>query len=122
MLMPTRYRTSGTRVAVDTGDAHRNRIGSLVDAGGLKPNIWHRFERLDSAWELVRLGVGDDPGDVAEDESGVVANPGRRARTPLATSEVDAIRTARENGVSVTTLARQYWVHRSTTWEKTRPS
>src|SRR5699024_436224 len=69
-----------------------------VDAGGLKPNTWRRFERLGSAWEQAKLGVGDEPQGAVEDEPGVVSNPRRRARTPLTDSQVDAIRTAPANG------------------------
>lgn len=47
------------------------------------------------------------------------AEPRRRARTPLTDEEVDAIRTARANGVSVTALAKQLGVHRGTIWAKT---
>ena len=50
----------------------------------------------------------------------VSAEPRRRARTRLTDEEVDAIRTARTNGVSVTALAKQFGVHRGTVWEKTR--
>lgn len=62
-----------------------------VGAGGLKPNTWERFERLGSTWELARLSVAEDGRSAVESEPGVVSNPGRRARTPLTESEVDAI-------------------------------
>lgn len=50
----------------------------------------------------------------------VAAEPKRRARTRLSDEEVDAMRTARANGVSVTALANQFGVHRGTVWTKTR--
>ena len=33
---------------------------------------------------------------------------------------MDAIRTAREHGVSVKAIAKQYGIHRGTVWAKTR--
>ena len=91
-----------------------------MDAGGLKPNTWQRFERLGSAWEQAKLGLGDEPQDAAEDEPEVVANPRRRARTPLTESQVDTIRTARANGESVVSICRRFGVHRMTVWTYTR--
>lgn len=91
-----------------------------VDAGGLKPNTWQRFERLGSAWEQAKLGLGDEPQDAAEDEPEVVANPRRRARTPLTESQVDAIRTARADGESVVSISRRFGVHRMTVWTHTK--
>jgi len=92
----------------------------LVDAGGLKPNTWQRFERLSSAWNQAKLGVADAPKGTTDNEPGVVANPRRRARTPLTAKQVDSIRTARENGESVLSIARRFDVHRATVWEYTR--
>lgn len=60
------------------------------------------------------LGEPDDP-LIKE-----AAEPRRRARTGLTDDEVDAMRTARANGVSVTTLAKQFGVHRGTVWAKMR--
>ncbi|WP_020578290.1 hypothetical protein [Actinopolymorpha alba] len=31
----------------------------IVDAGGLKPNTWQQFERLGSAWEQAKRGIGE---------------------------------------------------------------
>ncbi len=92
----------------------------MVDAGGLKPNTWQRFERLSSVWKQAKLGVGEEPRGVAEDEPGVVENPRRRARTPLTDSQVDAIRTARANGESVMSICRRFDVHRMTVWTHTK--
>lgn len=93
---------------------------SLVDAGGLKPNTWQRFERLGSAWEQAKLGIGDELEGAVEDEPDVVANPRRRARTPLSERQVDAIRTARANGDSVLSICQRFDVHRMTVWTHTR--
>lgn len=78
-----------------------------MDAGGLKPNTWQRFERLGTAWEQTKLGLGDEPQGAVEAEPGVVAHPRRRARTPLTDSQVDSIRTARANGESVISICRR---------------
>lgn len=91
-----------------------------VDAGGLKPNTWQKFERLSSAWNRAKLGFEDAPHGDTEGEPGVVANPRRRARTPLTESQVDAIRTARANGESVVSISRQFGVHRMTVWTHTK--
>lgn len=91
-----------------------------MDTGGLKPNTWQRFERLGSAWEQAKLGINCVPQGAAEDEPGVVAKPGRRARTPLTESQVDAIRTARANGESVVSICRRFGVHRMTVWTHTK--
>lgn len=93
-----------------------------VDAGGLKPNTWQRFERLSSAWKQAKIGAGDEPQGAVEDESGVVVNPRRRARTPLTNRQVDAIRTARANGESVVSICRRFDVHRMTVWTYTNGS
>lgn len=90
-----------------------------MDAGGLKPNTWQRFERLGTAWKQAKLGIDDEPQSAAADEPGVVANPRRRARTPLTDRQVDAIRTARANGESVVSISRRFGVHRMTVWTHT---
>lgn len=66
-------------------------VSVLVDAGGLKPNTWQRFERLGSVWKQAKLSVGDDPEGATEDDPEVIANPRRRARTPLSEKQVEAI-------------------------------
>lgn len=95
-------------------------VFNLVDAGGLKPNTWRRFERLGSAWEQAKLDVGDEPQGVIEAEPGVVTTPRRRTRTPLTDSQVDSIRTARANGESVVSISRRFGVHRMTVWTHTK--
>lgn len=87
---------------------------------GLSPNTWKRLERLSSAWEREKRGLASEASATAELESGVVLNPTRRSRTPLTAEEVDAIRTARQNGDSVISICRQLDVHRMTVWEHTK--
>ena len=91
-----------------------------VDAAGLKPNTWHRFERLSCVWNQAKLRILHEPDGDAEDEPEVVANPRRRDRTPITESQVDAIRTARANGESVTLICRRFNVHRMTVWTHTK--
>src|SRR5690625_391639 len=99
---------------------HFRRGFSPVDAGGLKPNTWQRFERLSSAWNQAKLGIDEEPEAAADGETGVVANPRRRARTPLTESQVDAIRTARLNDESVVSICRRFGIHRMTVWTYTK--
>ena len=108
-------RTS-TNVSVGKGSS----LVRGVDAGGLKPNTWQRFERLDSAWQQAKLGIGDEPLGGYEAEPGVVTKPSGRTRTPLTESEVDSIRTARMNGESVVSISRRFAVHRMTVWTYTK--
>lgn len=91
-----------------------------MEAGGLKPNTWQRFERLSSVWNQAKLVLVDEPDGAADDEPGVVANPRRRARAPLTDGQVDAIRTARANGESVVWICRRFNVHRMTVWTHTK--
>ncbi|MFU0805409.1 MAG: hypothetical protein ACFWTS_07950 [Pseudoclavibacter caeni] len=91
----------------------------LVDLSERCGNRRRVVERLIAAW---KRGVGEvrspvDPIVFAESEA--VTEPRRRSRTPLTEQEVDAMRTARSNGVSVSTVAKQFTVHRGTVWAKT---
>jgi hypothetical protein len=91
----------------------------LVDLGERCGNKRRVVKRLNTAWNR-SVGNACTPVEpVAYGESGVVSEPRRRSRTPLTEQEVDAMRTARANGVSVSTIARQFRVHRGTVWEKT---
>ena len=92
----------------------------LVDAGGLSPNTWKQLERLSAAWEQTKPGIRREEPRAAEPEAGVVLTPMRRARTPLTEAEVDAIRTARSDGQSASTIAKRLKIHRGTVWEKVR--
>lgn len=79
-----------------------------------------RVERLVSAWnQSVRKDAESE--DVADDPLiGRSVEPKKRPRTRLTDDEVDAMRTARAQGVSVVALARRFGVHRGTVWAKTR--
>lgn len=93
-----------------------SRVEAMERCGNRRP----RVERLVSAWNQgTRGGPGAD-GDADDPLIGASAEPKKRPRTRLTDSEVDAMRTARAQGVSVTVLARQFGVHRGTVWAKTR--
>lgn len=87
-----------------------------MEAIELCGNRRSRVERLVSAWNQGTRGdaEADDP------LIGASAEPKRRPRTRLTDEKVDAMQTARANGISVTALARQFGVHRGTAWVKTR--
>ena len=79
-----------------------------------------RVQKLVSAWNQ-RSGVTVEP--LSEPDDPLIAasaEPRRRTRTRLTDKEVDAMRTARAQGVSVIVLARQFGVHRGTVWAKSR--
>lgn len=92
----------------------------MVDAIGRCWNRRPRVQKLVSAWNQGPQRASDAVGEADDALIGVSAEPKKRPRTRLTGSEVDAMRTARANGVSVLTLAKQYGVHRGTVWAKTR--
>ena len=94
--------------------------GARVDAMERCGNRRPRVERLVSAWNQGCRDDADVEGDADDALIGASVEPKKRPRTRLTESEVDAIRTARAEGVSVTTLAEQFGVHRGTVWTKTR--
>ena len=91
-----------------------------MDTGGLKPNIWQRFEHLGSAWIQAKRGITDSVQGTRADDFEAVSKPSRRTRTPLTDSEVNAIRTARVSGESVVSISRRFAVHRMTVWTYTK--
>ena len=79
-----------------------------------------RVERLVSVWNHGVREDADAEGEADDPLIGASAEPTKRPRTRLTDKEVDAMRTARADGVSVATLAKQFRVHRATVWAKTR--
>ncbi|WP_147243186.1 hypothetical protein [Acidipropionibacterium virtanenii] len=75
-------------------------------------------KRLVTAWNRGVREIHSPVDPVSSTEDEVVTEPRIRSRTPLTDNEVDAMRTARANGMSVSTIARQFGVHRGTVWEK----
>lgn len=83
-------------------------------------NSRQRVQKLVSAWNQGSQRGGDAVGEADDALIGASAEPKKRPRTRLTGTEVDAMRTAREHGVSVETLAKRFGVHRGTVWAKTR--
>ena len=89
-----------------------------VDAMEHYGNRRPRVERLVSAWAQGPGSSGEPDSEPDDPLIGAAAEPRGRPRTRLTDEEVDAMRTARTNGVSVTALAREFGVHRGTVWTK----
>ena len=120
---PSVTASAGARVAVAAlkcKKARRTGPFVVVDAMGHYGNRRPRVERLVSAWNQGSGGVAAPVGKPDDPFIGASAEPRRRTRTPLTEAEVDAMRTARGQGVSVNALARRFGVHRATVWAKTR--
>ncbi len=83
-------------------------------------NRRQRVERLVSAWNQDAHGDAESEGEADDPLISASAEPKKRPPTQLTDEEVDAMRTARAQGVSVIVLARQFGVHRGTVWAKTR--
>ena len=79
-----------------------------------------RVQKLVSAWNQGIRGEAVSESGVDDPLIGASTDPSKRPRTRLTDKEVDAMRTAREYGIGVNTLARQFGVHRATVWAKTR--
>lgn len=83
-------------------------------------NHMHGLERLDSVWLQGSPAVEPSSPFMFDEGFDVVENPSRRIRTALTEKEVEAIRTAREGGESVMSIAKRFRVHRATVWEHTK--
>ena len=108
------------REPATSSDVSCSRQAQWVDAMEHYGNRRPRVERLVSAWNQgIRENAESEDG--ADDPLiGASAEPKKRPRTRLTDEEVDAMRTARAQGVSVNALARRFGVHRGTVWAKTR--
>ena len=95
---------------------HSASVEAMERCGNSRP----RVERLVSAWNEGVHGDADLAGESDDLLIGASAEPKKRPRTRLTDEEVDAMRTARAQGVSVIVLARRFGVHRGTVWAKTR--
>ena len=93
---------------------------TMVDSIDHYGNRRQRVEQLVTAWNQRSGGWGEPDGEPDDALIDAAAEPTRRPRTRLTDEEVDAMRTAREQGVSVTALVRQFGVHRGTVWARTR--
>lgn len=90
-------------------------VEAMERCGNRRPQV----ERLVYAWDQGTRGDAEPDGEADDPLIGVSAEPKKRPRTRLTDTEVDAMRTARAQGVSVNALARQFGVHRGTVWAKT---
>ena len=79
-----------------------------------------RVAGLVSAWNQGICENADPVGESDDPLIGASVEPKNRPRTRLTDEEVDAMRTARAQGVGANALARQFGVHRGTVWAKTR--
>lgn len=91
----------------------------MVEAIGRCENRGPRVQKPVSVWNQGIHDHADNAGEVDDERIAASAEPSKRPRTRLADSEVDAMRTALNNGLSVTAVARQFGVHRGTVWAKT---
>ena len=91
----------------------------LVDLGEYYSNRRRAVEKLVASWDDGIHGFVDDSGEPDDPLICASTEPRERTRTPLTHSEVNAIRTARDAGASVTVLTRRYGVTRQTIWAKT---
>jgi len=89
-------------------------VGATEHCGNRRP----RVEKLVSAWNQgIREDVESE--DSTDDPLiGASVEPNKRPRTRLTEEEVDAMRTARAQGLSITAVATHFGVHRSTVWAK----
>ncbi|WP_454301995.1 hypothetical protein [Salana multivorans] len=113
-------RDASTGSATGNSDVACSRKTLWVEAMERCGNRRPRVERLVSAWNQ---GIREDAEfeDGADDPLiGASAEPKKRPRTRLTDTEVETMRTARAQGVSVNALARRFGVHRGTVWAKTR--
>lgn len=91
-------------------------VEAMERCGNRRP----RVERLVSAWNQGVCADAESDGEADDPLIGVSAEPKKRPRTRLTDEEVDAMRTARAQGIRVKAVARQFGVHRGTVWAKTR--
>lgn len=94
----------------------RYMVGAMEHCGNRRP----RVERLVSAWNQGTRGDTDPEGETDDPLIDASVEPKQRPRTRLTDEEVDAMRTARAQGISVIALAKQFGVHRGTVWAKSR--
>ena len=91
-------------------------VEAIEHCGNRRP----RVERLVSAWNQGTRGDTDPEGETDDPLIDASVEPKQRPRTRLTDEEVDAMRTARAQGISVIALAKQFGVHRGTVWAKSR--
>ncbi|WP_454158213.1 hypothetical protein [Microbacterium lacticum] len=108
-------RTSAN-ASIGKGSSLVRAVDAMERCGNRRP----RAERLVSAWNEGIRGDAESEDGADDPLIGASAEPKNRPRTRLTDTEVDAMRTARAQGVSVNALARRFGVHRGTVWANTR--
>ncbi len=108
------------RTSTNIDDDLGSSLVGLLDSIDHHGNRRQPIKRLTSAWNQGSDGGAEPAGEPDDPLIGASAEPKKRPRTRLSDNEVDALRTARGQGVSVTALARRFGVHRGTAWAKTR--
>ena len=119
-LEHSRSDANKARTSANVSIGKGSSLVTSVDAMEHYGNRRRRVERLVSAWNQEPGGEDEPNGEPDDPLIGAAAEPRERPRTRLTDEEVDAMRTARVNGVSVSVLARRFGVHRGTVWVKTR--
>lgn len=79
-----------------------------------------RVQKLASAWNQGIHGDADAEGGAADPLIEASTEPSRRPRTRLTDKEVDVMRTARAQRMSVNGIAPRFGIHRSTVSTTTR--
>ena len=91
----------------------------MAASGQLHDRHW-AVSRVRRQWSQGSQEMPDPESGADAPLVGASAEPKKRPRTLLTDKEVDAMRTARADGVRVATLAKQFRVHRATVWARTR--
>jgi len=107
---------SGGLTSIDCTFDKSNWVEAMERCGNRRP----RVQKLVSAWNQGIRGDADDAGEVDDERIAASVEPSKRPRTRLTDNEVDGMRTARDLGVSVKAIAKQFGIHRGTVWAKTR--
>ncbi|MEA5053939.1 MAG: recombinase family protein, partial [Propionicimonas sp.] len=97
-----------------------SKISLLVEAMERCGNRRPRVQKLVSAWNQGIRCTTNSEGEADDALIGAAVEPSKRPRTRLTDKEVDAMRTARAQGISVNAVAKQFGVHRGTVWAKTK--
>ena len=105
-----------TQADLDGGLNNRHLVEAMERCGNRRP----RVQKLVSAWNQGIRCTTNSEGEADDALIGAAVEPSKRPRTRLTDKEVDAMRTARAQGISVNAVAKQFGVHRGTVWAKTK--
>jgi hypothetical protein len=118
-LCELRREVFGVACAAQHDLEHVLMLAQGVDAIERYGNRQPRVEKLVSAWNqcIREVAEAEDGADVPS--IGASAEPKKRPRTRPTNAEVDAMRTARAQSVSMNGIAERFGVTYQTVWEKT---